>query len=155
MEDTNENRVAHLGMIQAVITRMARNSFLLKGWAVTLVAALFALASIDTREEFAILALLPVITFWSLDAYFLREERLFRKLYDGIRSAPPGTLGNQAFSMNTSPYEGQVHSWWATVRTPTVVAFHGAVLISVTVGIIVLITQGGEESCQLATAACS
>ena len=33
-----ENKRAHLEMIQAVITRMAGNSFLIKGWSVTLVA---------------------------------------------------------------------------------------------------------------------
>jgi hypothetical protein len=38
-------QIAHLQMIQAVITRMGSNSFLLKGWSVTLVAALFALAA--------------------------------------------------------------------------------------------------------------
>jgi len=32
-------------MIQAVINRMASNSFLLKGWTVMLVSALFALAA--------------------------------------------------------------------------------------------------------------
>jgi hypothetical protein len=33
----------HLELIQAVISRMAGNSFLLKGWSVTLAAALLAL----------------------------------------------------------------------------------------------------------------
>jgi len=33
-----ENKVKHLEMIQAVIARMATNSFMFKGWAVTLVA---------------------------------------------------------------------------------------------------------------------
>ena len=47
-----ETRVAHLQMIQAVITRMAGNSFLIKGWSVMLVAALFALASANTNELF-------------------------------------------------------------------------------------------------------
>jgi len=28
---------------------------------------------------------LPTLTFWGLDAYFLRAERLFRKLYGQVR----------------------------------------------------------------------
>lgn len=140
MKDTDRDEVAHLGMIQDVIGRMAGNSFMLKGWAVTLVAALFALASIDTREEFAYVALLPVITFWGLDAYFLRQERLFRKLYDNVRSATVGEVPDP-FSMDTSPFEGEVHSLFATIRTPTLLAFHGAIAIAVIVGIIVLVTQ--------------
>ena len=37
--DSDEKIVRHLEMTQSVVERMARNSFLLKGWAVTLVAA--------------------------------------------------------------------------------------------------------------------
>lgn len=38
-----EARLEHLKMIQTVITRMAQNSFLLKGWSVTLVSAMITL----------------------------------------------------------------------------------------------------------------
>lgn len=41
----NQNKIKHLEMIEAVIERMAKNSFQLKGWAMTLVAAVGALAS--------------------------------------------------------------------------------------------------------------
>jgi hypothetical protein len=146
MEDTDENRRAHLTQIQLVISRMAANSFLLKGWSVTLVAALFALASVDSRQEFAFLALLPAIVFWGLDAYYLRQERLFRKLYDDIRAAPLGTL-KDTFSMDTSPYESKVRSLWATIRTPTVGVFHGAIVVAVIAGIIVLAAKGGDQPC--------
>ena len=40
-----EVKLKHLEMIQAVITRMAKNSFLLKGWSITLTAAIFALGT--------------------------------------------------------------------------------------------------------------
>lgn len=43
-------KVPHLEMIQGVINRMARNSFALKGWAVTLVAGIFALSSKNTDK---------------------------------------------------------------------------------------------------------
>ena len=34
-----EKKIKHLEMIQAVIVRMGNNSFLLKGWSVTLISA--------------------------------------------------------------------------------------------------------------------
>jgi len=37
----DEDQRKHLELIQAVITRMAGNSFLIRGWSVTLVSALF------------------------------------------------------------------------------------------------------------------
>jgi hypothetical protein len=54
-----EKKLAHLNLIQAVITRMGSNSFLLKGWSVTLVAALFALAAKDTKPALVLIAYLP------------------------------------------------------------------------------------------------
>jgi len=36
-----EKKLKHLEMLQGVINRMANNSFLLKGWSVVLISALF------------------------------------------------------------------------------------------------------------------
>lgn len=47
-----EKKLKHLEFIQDMISRMAKNSFALKGWAVTLVAALFALAAKETKRKF-------------------------------------------------------------------------------------------------------
>ena len=58
-----ENKIKHLEMIQAIITRMNSNSFMLKGWAVTLVAGVFALASKEANEFYFLIAFIPVILF--------------------------------------------------------------------------------------------
>lgn len=94
-----ENKQKHLEMIQNVITRMANNSFMLKGWAVTLVAGIFALASNDANKIFFLIAYVPIITFWGLDAYYLRQERLYRKLYDDVRKKKEEDID---FSMNAA-----------------------------------------------------
>jgi len=94
-----ENKQKHLEMIQNVITRMANNSFMLKGWAVTLVAGIFALASKDANKVFFLIAYVPIVTFWGLDAYYLRQERLYRKLYDDVRRKNEKDID---FSMNAT-----------------------------------------------------
>lgn len=94
---TNET---HLQMIQGVISRMAGNSFMLKGWAVTLISAVFALAAQGANPRIAFVAYLPAVTFWLLDAYYLWQERLFRRLYDATRSAHPPAGDTTDFSMN-------------------------------------------------------
>ncbi len=66
-----ENKIKHLEFIQSIVNRMANNSFIMKGWAITLVAALFALSSKDANKNYIVIAFLPVITFWILDGYFL------------------------------------------------------------------------------------
>ena len=42
-----ERKGKHLEFIQGTVNRLSTNSFLLKGWSVVLVSALFALASAD------------------------------------------------------------------------------------------------------------
>lgn len=80
----SENKIRHLEMIQGVINRMASNSFMLKGWGVTLVAGIFALAAKDTDKLYFLVAYIPVIIFWILDSYYLLQERLYIALYKKV-----------------------------------------------------------------------
>lgn len=101
MCENTEKVIRHLEMIQGVINRMARNSFLLKGWAVTLVVA--TLWVIGRREIPAwsggILIGVVVSAFGWLDYYYLRQERLFRELYNDVRK-----WKETDFSMATQKY---------------------------------------------------
>ena len=45
------NKHKHLEFVQAAVNRMAGNLFLLKGWSITLIAALFALAAKDANPK--------------------------------------------------------------------------------------------------------
>lgn len=80
-----DEKMKHLELVQSVINRMGNNSFMLKGWAVTLVAGIFALAGKDTNKLYFLVAYIPTICFWMLDAYYLLQERLYRSLYDKVR----------------------------------------------------------------------
>ena len=51
----NEATIRHLEFIQNVITRMNTNSFLIKGWMITLVSALFVFAAKDSDARYAII----------------------------------------------------------------------------------------------------
>jgi hypothetical protein len=129
-----EATIKHLEFIQAIIARLSSNSFLLKGWSVTLAAALFALAANDTRPEFAIVALFPALAFWGLDAYYLRQERLFRELYEDILSSQENGTGSIAsFSMSTKKYDAHVPKWVSLLLTPTIIGMHGVVVLVVLV----------------------
>jgi hypothetical protein len=77
---------------------MAGNSFALKGWAVTLVAGIFALASKDTDKMYFLIAYVPILVFWGLDTYYLLQERLFRSLYDKVRNTEEEKID---FNMDT------------------------------------------------------
>jgi hypothetical protein len=83
--DFEPERIKHLELIQAVITRLAGNSFLIKGWALTLTAAFLGFGVTQDDATLAAAGVLPIIVFWLLDTYYLRAERLFRALYDEVR----------------------------------------------------------------------
>jgi hypothetical protein len=137
MIDTD--RAKHLEFVQNAVSRMAANSFLLKGWTVTIAAALLALSAKDSNRRFAVLALFPSLAFWGLDAYYLRQERLFRKLYDGLRKLPDVEYREgDPFSMSTEEYSPAVTGWFGTLWAATVLGLHGVVVVTVLVVIAVL-----------------
>ncbi len=119
-----DNKIKHLEFIQLTIVRMAANSFLLKAWGVTLVAALFAV-SVSSTKKYILIAYLPVISFWVLDAYYLHQERLFRGLYDKVRKTQEKDI---SFSLNTSVVNG-VSSWSKTIFSTTLMWFYGPILM--------------------------
>lgn len=80
--ETNESRIRYLEAIQRVIDRLSNTSFILKGWAVSLVAGLMVLAANGTNHGYVLVAYIPIVVFWFLDAYFLMMERQYRKLFE-------------------------------------------------------------------------
>ena len=132
----NDDRVKHLELIQGVINRLAGNSFAMKGWAVILVSAVFALAAKHGAPWYLLVALLPASAFWGLDGYYLRQERLFRKLYDGVRKGESSKGDDGPFSMDTSPYVGQVPTWWGTCWSKTIAWLYGPIVVVIAIATI-------------------
>ena len=134
-----ENKLKHLEMIQGVVGRMASNSFALKGWAVTLVAGIFVLAQTDTEKLYFIVAYIPIIAFWLLDAYYLRLERLYRALYNKARALPEDEID---FSMDVQNgvFTDKGCKYCNCVFSPTELWFYIPLAI-VTTAIIILHTS--------------
>lgn len=121
-----ENKRKHLEFLQAAISRMAGNLFLLKGWTITLIAALFALSAKDANRAYVLVAYFPAIVFWILDGYFLSQERRFRALYNHVRNLPDEQID---FSMDTSPFQHEVGNTWAgAMMSKTLLIYYGALV---------------------------
>lgn len=123
-----EDKRCHLQMIQAVITRMATNSFWLKGWSITLISALFALAANKINTSAVFVAYLPWGVFWLLDGYFLWQERLYRALYDQVRVLDLELID---YSMNTTSVVLYTPSFRNACFSPATLVFHGGLGIIV------------------------
>jgi hypothetical protein len=131
-----ERKLSHLEMIQGIVNRLSQNSFLLKGWSVVLVSALFALAASNLKILFVYLAYFPAIAFWILDGYFLWQERLFRALYDNVRGLKDEDID---FSMDTSIVKDRVAAWVNVIFSKTLLIFHGTILGAIVVVMLIAI----------------
>ena len=69
-----EQKMKHLEFIQNVITRMNSNSFLIKGWAITLVSALFALAANGSNINYVLISYIVILVFWVLSTICGRRD---------------------------------------------------------------------------------
>ncbi len=105
----SDEKLKHLEFLQATISRLAQNSFAYKGWAITLFIA--GIAALKDLPKIALLyGLMPtILLFWILDAYYLMQERMYRKMYaDVIASTAPTD-----FSMDASSYGEKGGFWYA------------------------------------------
>jgi len=121
-----ENKLKHLEFIENVITRMNTNSFMIKGWAITLISALFALAAKDANRLYVLIAYIPLPMFWIMDGFFLGKERQYRDLYDQVR-----ILQNEKidFSMNAKRFNVGKNAWIRSIFSKTLIPFYGILLI--------------------------
>lgn len=84
----DEVRIAHLGMIQGVISRVASDAQNSRTLAITLAAAMIAVAQTGSAATpwLAALGVIPTVLFWWQNAYALHVERSYRNLYDEVRT---------------------------------------------------------------------
>ncbi len=79
MANYDTQDLQYLQMMQENIVRMAGNSANAKTWIVTIVTGFFAFGcSIKDLDWWLLLTIIPIMTFWYIDAYYLRLERALR-----------------------------------------------------------------------------
>jgi hypothetical protein len=133
-----------IDLIQTIITRMASNSFLLKGWVITLVVGVLALTK-DTLitnniTYFSLILCLPLIVFWYLDAFFLHKEKCYRKLYEWVVSNRMQS-NEFKYSLNYKRFENDVESIIKIMFSKTLFPFYGITTIILVVITIYNIAQ--------------
>jgi len=140
-DNLKEYMLKEIDIIQDIIKRMAFNSFMIKGWAITLVVVTLLLKGTEKYQVW--IAFIPLVVFWFLDAYFLRQERMYRKLYKWV-------IGNRLkteeylFDMNARRFENEVQSIPRIMFSITLGWFYGPMAILVIIyALMLLIIKGG------------
>lgn len=119
-------------IIQITINRLARDSFFIKAWTITLIGSVSILTfSIINTLIFSVLIGITVM-FWILDSYYLRIEKLFRALYnESVEKYNDPSLKNKIvlFDMNIERFYGKNTNILKIMFSHTEVLFYSSVLI--------------------------
>ena len=138
-ESLKDYMLKEIDIIQDIIKRMAFNSFMIKGWAITLVVITLLLKGTEYQVW---LAFIPLLVFWFLDAYFLWQERLYRKLYGWVVNNRLET-SEYLFDMNAYRFKDKVQSKYRIMFSITLGWFYGSIAILIIIyALIVLTTKG-------------
>ena len=114
-----------LDSIQKIISRKSSHSFLIKGWAISLVFVSFLF---DAQGNQILLALFPLIVFWYLDAFFTHQARTFKLLYKWVSL---NRLKNNKYFFDLEPekrFEKKTPSVAALMLSPQIFFLYGTMI---------------------------
>ena len=126
-----QEKIQHLEFIQNIINRMNSNSFQIKEWMITIVSALLALYASSDNVAYIFVAIIPTLLFWLLDAYYLQQERKFRKLYDDVLSKDSKI---PLFAMPINNYTDCECCFWCSFFSKTIGWLYGIILVLIILG---------------------
>ena len=133
--------IEEIKTIQDIIKRMALNSFMIKGWAITLVVVTLLLKG---NKYQILIAFIPLLVFWFLDAYFLWQERMYRELYKWVIKNRLIT-DEYLFDMNAYRFKDKIQSRLRIMFSITLGWFYGCIAILIVIYASVLfLCKGGN-----------
>ncbi len=133
-----EKKIKHLEFIQEIVKRMGSNSFMLKGWAVTLIAGIFALSDTNTDKMYFLVTYVPIIVFWFLDSYYLQQERLYRSLYDLVSVLDENSI-DFSLKASLSKFNNEDNRFCNCLISKTEIGFY--VPLAVVCSLVIIITN--------------
>lgn len=134
----------HLEFVQNTINRMSTNSFLIKGWAITLIGIIFGLNKLEGNYlftyadynfpvEIAIIILI-ILLFWFTNAYFLQQERRYIYIYSKTIERYNTPNNNLILDMNYKSYRATSNSS-LTDKKRNIITI--AILLTCIIGIVI------------------
>ena len=159
-----EDKRKHLEFIQGVINRHNSNSFMIKGWTISISAALYALAGTINEPKIVLISIATTIVFWGLDAFYLSNERCFVDLYNAVASGsfklPDKKIYKEDFDEKSVNNENGIipnfnmdfekfkiwkdNSWNKVLKSQTIMGFH-LPLIGISLLITLLLNIFGDK----------
>ena len=131
---SNNFKETHLTFIQNIIARLNSNSFLIKGWCITIVSALLAVSATAKNEMIAYIGVIPILIFWGLDTKYLQNEKKFIILY-GLVVQHDSTIKELEINIRTDKISSIREARFINViAEPTVLFFYSTILLLTILG---------------------
>lgn len=152
--DNEEKLHKELDLIQGCITRMANNSFMIKGWALTLFVALITFFNIKDLSTVLLIFSLVVIVFLFayLDAFYLWQERKYVRLYSDVIKRRQNNDFSNLYNLSTKDFDTEsifdvirnkrykedylkehqnkkCEAWWNAQKRNTIGIFYGSLVL--------------------------
>lgn len=122
-----------IDIVQSAISRMAENSSKLKSWFIPTFIAILGVVtgkisdnSTHSHSALDLIWCLPLILFVILDGYYLRQERLFRLVYEDFSSSIVGspTEGRSPFNLRPTAKQRKDTSLLSSIFSISVSGFY-------------------------------
>lgn len=128
MPSSPEAVLKALELLQGVINRLSGHSFLVKGWAITVVVGLLTFTGSTGQLRLAWLVAVPIVMFWMIDGFLLAREREYRARFEALR------LGQaEPFDFRLSPL--LAGTWLKSTFSSTLRIFYGC-LVGLTLAVL-------------------
>lgn len=143
-DPTQESKIAHLGMIQTVISRMASDAQNSRTLAITLAAAMIAIAQTGSRVTpwLALLGIAPTLLFWWQNAYALHVERSYRNLYDAVRQ----DKSHELFTMEWKTCRHKTGPYRTTCEMVVALPFAAVIAILIAVALFTWLVPSDDQN---------
>lgn len=135
-----------IDLIQGCIDRMAKNSFMIKGWALTIFAGVIAIGKTEIFNDTLLLIcalLIPFLAFWILDAVFLHTERKYRKMYAWVLQERKKGNTEYQYDLDSSRFKKEAGRGICAFFSKTLALFYGiptAVLVLLIIRSLLLVS---------------
>lgn len=108
-EITVDEMHKEIDLLQSCIDRMAKNSFMIKGWFVSIYAVILAL--LPEKVDVMLLCVVLIVVnmlFWYLDGVYLRDEKIYRRIYQWVVEARKQNDRELMYQLELNLYKNKI-----------------------------------------------
>lgn len=129
----SDEKIKHLEIIQRNINELSNSSKQMKVIMLITVSILLLVFTLFKSNIFILVALLPTIIFWMLDAYYVQQQRKFRGLYNDVAGVSGSPQKIAPFAMPIQLYHDGKYSFWDVFVSPTILTLYATMVMIILV----------------------